>query len=103
MCALEGHEQVVTLLLTHGAHISLNREGASFFDILVQRHHKNALMAAIQHDRCARAAPTRFRIRFAHTGPITFALVRRIACGPSFAPFHPIINPYQSSAQFPRI
>ena len=54
MCALEGHAQVVLLLLAHNAHISLNREGATFFDMLVQRHHKNALMAAVRHDRCAR-------------------------------------------------
>lgn len=53
MSALEGHAQVVSLLLTHGAHVALNREGATFFDILVQRHHKNALIAAVQHDRYA--------------------------------------------------
>ena len=54
MCALEGHAQVVSVLLGHNAHISLNREGATFFDMLVQRHHKNALMAAVRHDRCPR-------------------------------------------------
>ena len=49
--AKEGHSQVVSLLLTEGAMISMSKSGGTFFDLALQQHHKHVVLAAIQHDR----------------------------------------------------
>ncbi len=51
VAALAGHSQIVTLLLTEGAMISMNKSGTTFFDLALQKHHKHVCLAAIQHDR----------------------------------------------------
>ena len=48
---MSGHGAVVTLLLSDGANISMNREGSTFLDLALQKHHKHVCLAAIEHER----------------------------------------------------
>ena len=48
---MSGHGPVVALLLSDGANISMNREGSTFLDLALQKHHKHVCLAAIEHER----------------------------------------------------
>ena len=48
---MSGHEAVVALLLSDGANISMNREGSTFLDLALQKHHKHVCLTAIEHER----------------------------------------------------
>ena len=60
VAAMSGHGPVVALLLSDGASISMDRDGSTFLDLALQKHHKHVCLTAIEHERWREvlAAPT---------------------------------------------